>query len=61
MGYLFENMEKIDIQAERKNTEREKRKADAAEKRAEDEKRKREKLEEESRCLKEMLEIMSKK
>lgn len=61
MGYLFENMEKIDIQAERKNTERERRRADAAEKRAEDEKRQREKLEEENRRLKEMLEAMSKK
>ncbi len=61
MGYLFENMEKIDIQAERKNTERERRRADAAEKRAEDEKRLREKLEEENRRLKEMLEAMSKK
>ena len=35
MGYLFENMEKMDIQAERRNTQREKERADAAEKRAE--------------------------
>ncbi|WP_342981582.1 hypothetical protein [Ruminococcus sp. 2227st1_E6_2227SCRN_220401] len=31
MGYLFENMEKMDIQAERRNTQREKERADAAE------------------------------
>lgn len=34
MGYLFENMDKLDIQAERKKTELEKKRADAAEKRA---------------------------
>ena len=32
MGYLFENMEKMDIQAERRNTQREKKRADEAEK-----------------------------
>ena len=31
MGYLFENMEKMDIQAERRNTQREKDSADSAE------------------------------
>ena len=31
MGFLFENMEKMDIQAERRNTQREKERADAAE------------------------------
>ena len=31
MGYLFENMEKMDIQAEIRNTQREKERADAAE------------------------------
>ena len=31
MGYLFENMEKMDIQAERRNTQREKERADRAE------------------------------
>ena len=35
MGYLFENMEKMDIQAERRNTHRERERAEAAEKRAE--------------------------
>ena len=35
MGYLFENMEKMDIQAERRNTQREKARAEAAEKQAE--------------------------
>lgn len=34
MGYLFENMEKMDIQAERRNTQREKERADRAEERA---------------------------
>ena len=28
IGYLFENMEKMDIQAERRNTQREKKRAD---------------------------------
>ena len=31
MGYLFENMDKMDIQAERRNTKREKERADIAE------------------------------
>ena len=31
MGYLFENMEKMDIQAERRNTQREKERADTTE------------------------------
>ena len=34
MGYLFENMEKMDIQAERRNTQRERERADAEKKRA---------------------------
>ena len=34
MGYLFENMDEMDIQAERRNTAREKQRADVAEKRA---------------------------
>ena len=29
MGYLFENMEKMDIQAERRNTQRERERAEA--------------------------------
>ena len=40
MGYLFENMEKMDIQAERKNTQRERERAEAAEHKFEQEKRK---------------------
>lgn len=36
MGYLFENMEKMDIQAERRNTQREKERADIAEKKADE-------------------------
>lgn len=34
MGYLFENMEKMDIQAERRNTQREKNRADMERERA---------------------------
>ena len=34
MGYLFDNMEKMDIQAERRNTQRERERADAEKKRA---------------------------
>ena len=34
MGYLFENMEKMDIQAERRNTQREKDRADSEKVRA---------------------------
>ncbi len=34
MGYLFENMEKMDIQAERRNTQREKEHADTEKERA---------------------------
>jgi len=34
MGYLFENMEKMDIQAERRNTAEQKKRADKAEERA---------------------------
>ena len=38
MGYLFENMEKMDIQAERRNTQRERERADAEKERADAEK-----------------------
>ena len=38
MGYLFENAEKMDIQAERRNTREARERADAAEARAEAEK-----------------------
>ena len=34
MGYLFENMEKMDIQAERRNTQREKERADTEKERS---------------------------
>lgn len=43
MGYLFENMDEMDIQAERRNTAREKQRADA--------------LEEEVKRLRKLLEI----
>ena len=36
MGYLFENMEKMDIQAERRNTQREKERADMAERKVDE-------------------------
>ena len=38
MGYLFENMDKIDIQAEREKTKREKERANAEKERADAEK-----------------------
>ena len=38
MGYLFENMEKMDIQAERRNTQRERDRADMEKERADSEK-----------------------
>ena len=38
MGYLFENIEKMDIQAERRNTQREKERADMEKERADIEK-----------------------
>lgn len=47
MGYLFENMDEMDIQAERRNTVREKKRADA--------------LEEEVKCLRKLLEIQGQK
>ena len=54
MGYLFENMDEMDIQAERRNTAREKQRADAAEKRADA-------LEEEVERLRKLLEIQEQK
>ena len=47
MGYLFENMDEMDIQAERRNTAREKQRADA--------------LEEEVKRLRKLLEIQGQK
>ena len=54
MGYLFENMDEMDIQAERRNTAREKQRADVAEKRADA-------LEEEVERLRKLLEIQEQK
>ncbi len=54
MGYLFENMDKMDIQAERRNTAREKKRADDAE-------QKNKVLVEEIQRLKEELETMKRK
>ena len=56
MGYLFENMEKMDIQAERRNTQRERERAEAAEKRAEAEKERADAAELEIQRLKKELE-----
>ena len=44
MGFLFENMDKMDIQAERRNTQREKERADKAEAEKQLEKRQNQKL-----------------
>ena len=57
MGYLFENMEKMDIQAERRNTQREKERADAAEERASAEKERAEVAEERANAEKERAEV----
>ncbi len=46
MGYLFENMEKMDIQAERRNTAQQRERADRAEKQADKEKNRAEQAEE---------------
>ena len=62
MGYLFENMEKMDIQAERRNTQREKERADIAQKQLDIEKQKTKEItkkleEEEARANKAELEL----
>lgn len=54
MGYLFENMDEMDIQAERRNTEREKQRADTAEERTNA-------LEEEVQRLRKLLESQKQK
>lgn len=54
MGYLFENMDEMDIQAERRNTAREKQRADAAEERVDA-------LEEEVKRLRKLLETQEQK
>lgn len=61
MGYLFENMEKMDIQAERRNTQREKIRADEASKRAEKAENEKKQMELEIQQLKQELERMKKK
>lgn len=53
MGFLFENMDKMDIQAERRNTQKEKERADKAEAEI---KQIREKLEKENQQLRAELE-----
>ena len=68
MGYLFENMDEIDIGALKRNTAREKQRADEekqlrieAEKRVADERKQRKTLEDEVARLKKLLEIQEKK
>lgn len=75
MGYLFENMDEMDIQAERRNTAREKQRAEAerqradkekqlrieAEKREADERKQKEALAEEIQHLKALLESQKQK
>ena len=56
MGYLFENMEKMDIQAERRNTQRERERADAEKERADTEKERADTAELEIQRLKKELE-----
>ena len=56
MGYLFENMEKMDIQAERRNTQREKERADMEKERADIEKERSDAAELEIQRLKKELE-----
>ena len=56
MGYLFENMEKMDIQAERRNTQREKERADMEKERADTEKERSDAAELEIQRLKKELE-----
>lgn len=61
MGYLFENMDEMDIQAERRNTAREKQRADVAEKRADAAEKRADALEEEVERLRKLLEIQEQK
>ena len=56
MGYLFENMEKMDIQAERRNTQREKERVDMEKERADTEKERADTAELEIQRLKKELE-----
>lgn len=56
MGYLFENMEKMDIQAERRNTQRERDLADMEKERADLEKERADAAELEIQRLKKELE-----
>ena len=56
MGYLFEHMEKMDIQAERRNTQREKERADMEKERADTEKERADAAELEIQRLKKELE-----
>ena len=59
-GYLFENMDEIDIGALKRNTAREKQRADTAEKQVADERKQKEALEEVLR-LRKMLESQEQK
>ena len=61
MGYLFENMDKIDIQAEREKTKREKERANAEKERADAEKKRADKLAEKLNEMQEEIERLKKK
>ena len=61
MGYLFENMDKMDIQAERENTRREKERADAEKERADAEKEHANELERKLQKLQEEMEQLKRK
>ena len=61
MGYLFENMDEMDIQAERRNTAREKKRADVAEEQRDEEKQRADALEEEVKRLRKLLESQEQK
>ena len=61
MGYLFENMEEIDIGALKRNTAREKQRAEEEKQRADAEKQRADALEEEVKRLRKLLEIQGQK
>lgn len=58
MGYLFENMEKMDIQAERQNTKNAIKRAEEAERKAEEAERKAEEAERKAEEMKQKMEEM---
>ena len=61
MGYLFENMDEMDIQAERRNTKREKERADAAEQQRDIAEQQRDIAEQRAEQMAKEMELMKKK